>query len=136
MADLLPAAEIVYDSNTMRFLSIYDPTNREAPTISPKHPQLSDDQAQSVVHYLRSGTVVLRTTATRPDLLDDGAVVLPSASSFTDGFWIWNESLPFYVDKYKLSPGDEFLDYCEGRSWVPRKPTDEEVAEALQMITG
>jgi hypothetical protein len=120
----------------MRFLSVFDPTNRDQPTIRKDHPRLSGSELEAVLRYLDAGVMVLRTTAMEKDLLDPTAELGPRMSSFTDGEWIWDESVPFYVEKHGLSPGADFLNYCVARSWIPRKPTQDEKNEALRLILG
>ena len=49
----------------------------------------------------------------------------------TDGEWIWDESLLYYVQNYQLAPPEEFLTYLRARNYEPRMPSTSEIVRML-----
>jgi len=97
---------------------------------------LEPERAAAVVNYLKSFPVVVRTTARQQDFLSDsGAPVVPS-SFRTDGEWVWNGAVEYYIEKYLVSPGSEFLEYLDAIGFRHDPPTDAEIQAAADMITG
>lgn len=97
--------------------------------------QLSDDEADKVVSYLRSGHVVFRNTEKLVDPLGDTESLVVPLSLLTDGEWIWEESLTYFVAEHNFCPPDHFMSYLRERNFEPRTPSREQaaaVSEALQ----
>lgn len=100
-----------------------------APVIATDRPRLDAETAARVVAYLEQGTVLVRISGWRDDVLAPGAGRVGMSIS-TDGGWIWDASLRYYVEHHLLSPGTEFLDYLSARNFAPRHPSVAEIAEA------
>lgn len=117
----------------MKGVSIWEPTGPAgAMTIAADHPRLDPDLADRVVEYLTQGHVLVRISDWGDDVLAPGQGLV-GRSILTDGEWVWDESLIYYVARHRLSPGQEFLDYLTRRDFVPRVPTASEL-EAVREI--
>lgn len=99
-------------------------------------PRLSKGEALKVAEYLISGVVVLRTSALIPDPLSRSDDPVVPMSTRTDGEWIWSAVDRYYVKKYQISPGEEFMNYLRGRDFVPRTPSPEELDQAWEQVMG
>lgn len=95
---------------------------------------LTEADAEKVAAYLRSGGVIFRNTEKIPDPLGNASALVVPLSLLTDGEWIWNESLTYFVATHRFCPSDEFMSYLRQRDFEPRVPSAEQVAEALAAI--
>lgn len=82
-----------------------------------------------VARYLRSCTTVLDVMERMPDVLDGSNVEL-TGSLITDGFWYWREDLAYYVEKYHVDLGSEFISDVTRRGFVPVHLNDAEARRA------
>ncbi len=106
----------------------------ERPPVDDSRPRLSDADAAAVAAYLDVGQFVMRTTKLHPDPLSDSDTPVVPSSLLTDGEWIWNDSLTYFVKTYHIAPREEFLAYLQARQFQPRDPAHIDVAGALAFI--
>jgi hypothetical protein len=75
------------------------------PGFAAGHTMIADqDEREQVLSYLRSGALVLTTTARTPDILDPAAGAVVPANFRTDGEWIWTDAAGYYLSRYGLAP--------------------------------
>ena len=118
----------------MRAVSVWDGDGSGPPRISPDHEKLPTDIVARVVAYLDAAPCILRTTATSEDVVEPGRAKV-GLSVYTDGEWIWGDSLRYYIESYGLapSPGD-FLRRLEQRDFMMPSVTDEQLREAAELL--
>jgi len=105
------------------------------PAIAEDHPRLTEQDAARVLGYLTSATMVVAVRGLPAvDWFDPGAGPQVGASTYTDGQWFWSAALIYYVRKYHLSPGQEFLDHAASCEYVPAVPTDAQVEQLLALL--
>jgi hypothetical protein len=118
----------------MRSTSIWDKAETSVPTIDPNRPKLSSKLADDVVRYLRSATIVVRTTDMAPDVLSPEKGDCVNRSVFADGTYFWSASLLYYVEHYGLKPYSDFLRHIEANNFVPTEPTPDQISEVLEAL--
>jgi len=120
----------------MRGVSVWDSGPDNPASIDVGHPRISDKQADLLLAYLRSMPAALATTATVDDVLEPGSGRVP-LSVFTDGTWIWDGSLPYYVEHYRLAPiPDAFLADLEAREYAIPEVSEGTLREAARLVGG
>jgi len=97
--------------------------------------RLSEEETALVGAYLEAGAVVAHTTALGIDILADDAQVVPMTIR-TDGEYVWNGPVTYYVQTYGVAPDAEFLSYVRERGYENRVPDEDEVKAALETVTG
>lgn len=102
--------------------------------VDDSRPRLGESEVAKVVAFLESGSIVLRTTKRIPDPLSDSDAPVVPVTLRTDGEWIWNDSLTYFIKKYRIAPADGFMHYLRCRDFAPRRPTEAEVKAAWQAI--
>lgn len=104
----------------MKFITIWDDIDKHGkPMLADDHPRIPADEVDQVVNYLNANPIVLRTTALGDDYIDGTPQVVPR-SFRSDGTWVWSDEVPYYVKKYKVSPGADFIQYMkEGSTPAP-----------------
>ena len=117
----------------MRSVSVWT-RSPAGPVIAEDHPRISAASADLVLRYLTSATVVVATRGLPAvDWFDPGAGPQVGVSTYTGGQWFWNAELIYYVRKYHLSPGQEFLDHAASCRYVPAVPTGDQTAQVLAL---
>jgi hypothetical protein len=75
------------------------------PGFVPDHAVIDDAyEREQMLDYLRSGALVLATTAAMDDILDPAAGAVVPMSFRTDGRWIWTDAVEYYLSRYGLAP--------------------------------
>ena len=75
--------------------------------------------------------MIARTTAKRLDLVDPSKGQVVGRSKLTDGVYIWGSDLTYYVREYCLSPGADFVSYCQRKNFEMDELTRDDVAQAV-----
>lgn len=97
-----------------------EPDGPELRSLLSKVPQ---DDERRIVHYLRSGVVLIATPGFVEDVLSPGQVV-GSPDILTDGHWAWPGDLPHYVERYHARVPSEFVAHMVENRWaVPSEDT-------------
>lgn len=91
-------------------------------------PRLSRAEADQVAGYLLSGSPVVEPIGARVLLTDEvsGEPRRVPIGSRTDGEWIWQDNLTYYVKEHCLSPREDFLTYIRGLNYVLARPVTED----------
>lgn len=118
----------------IRFLDFWDDIAADGtPLLANDHPKIETSIADRVSQYLRSAPYVDRTTALGKDEISGEDAVVPQ-SLRSDGRWVWSDEVAYYVEKYKLSPGDDFLKYISSNPVAPSELSAEEHSKILGLI--
>lgn len=99
-------------------------------------PRLSTQDAVRVADYLDAGAVIARTTARMADPWSDDTAARVPLTRRTDGVWRWDDAVSYYVRRYNLSPGAEFLDYLRKRGFAPRSIDAAQVSAVADEVFG
>ncbi|MHB8717493.1 MAG: hypothetical protein ACYDAC_01185 [Candidatus Dormibacteria bacterium] len=120
----------------LRRVSLWDRIDdRGAPAVLPDHPTLTEDEATKIARYLERGAVVLASPERMPDVLDSSAGPLAVRhGARTDGDWVWDELLAYYVSRYHLAPLEPFLSHVRSRNYRAPRVSRARVAEALRLL--
>lgn len=83
---------------------------RTGPYFAPERFAIDDpDERARIADYLRGGTILVRSTALDPDMVDPSRGTAVPASFRTDGAWIWSDGLMYYVEHHGVAPPAEFV---------------------------
>ena len=96
-----------------RFAALADGFDDEGrPAILPARRMIIDLEEKAKMRgYLQSGAVLQAVAGRAQDMFDpDRGEVVP-ASTLTDGIWVWQEGMVYYLEKYGLAPEPEFLNH-------------------------
>lgn len=90
-----------------------------APSFSPDHLRLEEDEAAKVADYLHRGDQVLVTSAQMDDILDSARHNCVPLGFRTDGTWIWVEATAYYAQVHRLAPDDGLLAHIRSQDYLP-----------------
>lgn len=93
------------------------------------NPPVTQEVRRSLVQILETAPVVRGTTATIIDLIEPDRGEVVGLSIRTDGKWLWNDSVLYYLREHNITPPDDFVQYYTSRGFAPRIPSDAELAE-------
>lgn len=119
-------------------LSVWRPDPGSADGVAPDEslPRLSAESAARVADYLDAGAVVARTTMRLPDAWSGSSRPVVGLTKRTDGRWRWDDAVAYYVRRYGLSPGGEFLRYLQDRDYQVPQVSAAEVSAVIDEIFG
>ncbi|CAO5189818.1 conserved hypothetical protein [Frankia sp. AiPs1] len=99
------------------------------------HERITDTTERArLLDYLNAGRLLLRTTACSEDVTDPGRGKVVPMSIRTDGSWIWNDALAYYLDTHGIGPRTEFLTHIRARGYLFTTPTKEQIDAAQNVL--
>jgi hypothetical protein len=116
---------------TTRIAKVFDGATDGVPYYLPDHPRLSPAERTGPLAYLAAGTALMVTTATEPDFVDPARGEVVPMNFRTDGVWVWNDALAYYLSEYGLAPEPDFFTAMRDADWVCPAPEAEAVERAL-----
>lgn len=117
----------------MKHTTIWDRMVDAQPTLEERHPTVGAEPRLRVMAYLRAGTRLTSSRGRDADVWTGEPNRVPRAT-YTDGIWVWDASLLYYVDQYGLIPDLTFLNYLNECDFTPRRPTPEELKKAKREV--
>ena len=103
------------------------------PYFAPGHPRLSEEERADVVRFLDSGTVIRRVSRLDVDRVEPARGNVVPMTVCTDGTWLWNRGLRYYVERYGIAPEPEFLRHMAACEYVAI-PADEQARQAALAV--
>jgi hypothetical protein len=95
-----------------RVFDFSDPVS--GPGFAPDHPVISDQaERDRLLEYLRGGALALMTTQHMNDVLDASAPRAVPMNFFTDGEWIWTDTIEYYLNRHGLAPDPELATHID-----------------------
>ena len=122
--------------STTRIAKVFDGAAEGVPYYLPNHPRLTPAERAEPLAYLAAGTALLMTTATEPDFVEPTRGEVVPMNFRTDGTWVWNDALAYYLGEYGFAPEAEFLAAMRAAGWVCPTPEVEVVERALEELFG
>ncbi|KJE24850.1 hypothetical protein FF36_00857 [Frankia torreyi] len=118
----------------LKMAKVFDGTADGTPFITDR-PELPPGRERSeVLAYLRHAAVILRAAGLDVDQLDPARPKQVPMALLTDGFWIWDASVAYYLEAHDLPPEPEFLEYLRGRDFTYVAPTREQITAAADAL--
>jgi hypothetical protein len=120
----------------LRIAGVYDGRDKvRGPYFSPDRERIADPaERERVAAYMRDGVVVLRTTDRDPDAIEpDRGSVVPG-SFRTDGTWVWNDALMYYVIEHGIAPPADFYAHVIAGGYHCPRPGPQAQHQALRLL--
>ncbi|MCM3922847.1 hypothetical protein ND748_14400 [Frankia sp. AiPs1] len=114
--------------------SVFDGTTDGVPFIAGRPPLSSGSERAKLLAYLKQGELILRAAGLGIDQLDPARGQQVPIIVCTDGVWIWDASIAYYLTEHDLPPEPAFLDYLRSRAFQYEAPTEERTDAALAAI--
>ena len=90
---------------------VFDSVVDDVPEFDSDHPVIEPEDRGEVLEYLRTAPLVFDLEPHTNDIMNpDNTDPVPD-SVRTDGRWVWNESIAYYLDAYGFAPTSELLDH-------------------------
>ncbi|MCK8676528.1 MULTISPECIES: hypothetical protein [Streptomyces] len=91
--------------------------------------ELDGEERQLIASYMRKGTIILAFMEYTTDIIAAKFGTSGGSGILSDGNYFWRGDAADYVEKYGISPGDEFLESVLDKEGTPPTLTKEEVLE-------
>lgn len=107
----LVMSELVWDSAPpARLARVFDGADTVGkPFFRPDHPRTEAAQRRCLLKYLGAAPIVMGTEQVMPDVIDPNRSVPLNFRS--DGTWIWNDAVCYYLDHYHLAPDPDLVSH-------------------------
>jgi hypothetical protein len=100
------------DFKVAKVFDFSDPVS--GPGFAPDHPVISDPaERDRLLEYLRGGALALMSTQRMNDVLDADAPAAVPVNFFTDGEWIWTDTIEYYLSHHGLAPDPELATHID-----------------------
>jgi hypothetical protein len=112
-----------------RVFDFADPVT--GPGFEPDHPVIDDPAERAgVLEYLNNGFPVLISLAMMDDILDPEAGPAVPTSFRTDGVWIWQDPISYYLERHSIAPAADLTEHIRQQlsAGITVPDTDEETA--------
>lgn len=132
----VPAIDPPRAIGTVRFAALYDgvdPAGR--PVIAPERPRVTDpDEQRRIVGYLHGGVVLQGAAGLLDDVYDQAKPDAVPANTRTDGEWVWQDGLAYYLETYGLGPEPEFYRAIVERGYRCPEPSEAQLRLARRAL--
>lgn len=118
----------------IKMAKVFDGATEGIPFVADRPPLPPGSEREKVLAYLEKGMPIVRTVGFDVDLLDPERGQRVPMFLLTDGTWVWDASIAYYLKEHDLPPESAFLDYLRSRDFRYEAPTDERVDAALAAI--
>jgi hypothetical protein len=117
----------------MRFARLFDKRDASGGwTFDPGRPRVDDpDERARISAFLAAGTMIVRIVGHTDDRIDPARGEVVPMSTHTDGTWIWNASVRYYLDTHGIAPDKDFLAHIVANEYVPVRPDEPTIRAAL-----
>ncbi|HEY1484661.1 MAG TPA: SUKH-3 domain-containing protein [Micromonosporaceae bacterium] len=103
-----------------------------APYFAPERGVVSDPaERERLLAYLDGGAVVLETDWYDADHIDPTRQFAVQKAYRTDGVWVWNAAVPYYLRHHQIAPEPEFRRWMAEHDYHPQPVAADVVARAL-----
>ncbi|WP_340687946.1 hypothetical protein LCL61_18310 [Amycolatopsis coloradensis] len=131
---LLWAADNDSEIKVARIFDNVDP--EKGPAFAPDRPKIDDeDERERICAYLESATLLLVTSAMLDDIVDPGRGPTVPTNFYTDGVWVWTDSVTYYLREHHLAPDPELLAYIDDVDGPPPLPDTVALGRVLKVLT-
>ncbi|TDV48643.1 hypothetical protein [Actinophytocola oryzae] len=116
---------------------VFDMSDPElGPRFAPDHPRMTDEsERERVLWYLRSGTELLVTLATMPDVADPARGSVVPMTFRTDGRWIWPDAVTYYLEEHRLTPDPDLVAHIRTTDGPPPGLDTVALQRAMAVLT-
>lgn len=121
-------------TTTTRMARVFDGAVDGAPYYLADHPRLSPADRTQPLAYLSAGAPLLMTTASERDIVEPARGEAVPMSFRTDGTWVWNDALAYYLAEYGYAPEPDFLAAMRAADWQCPTPSEEVLERALDEL--
>jgi hypothetical protein len=119
----------------IRIAQVFAMTGREPSLSDPDQPWLTDTAERTlIVGYLMKGPAIMATSLLHEDRLDPSRGETVPLVYRTDGDWVWNEALVYYVREHGLAPESDLLAHIRSRGYDCPIPDDAACTAALKAL--
>ncbi|GAA0366869.1 hypothetical protein GCM10010151_66000 [Actinoallomurus spadix] len=126
--------EIVATAPTARVFDGVD-SETDEPYFAPDHPAVEDEgERRRLADYLKAGRPILTTTALEIDRVDRSRGEVVPLSFRTDGYWIWTDTVVYYLETHGLAPDLELSRHIAASGYACPEVDDASAERALKSL--
>jgi hypothetical protein len=116
---------------------VFDAVDPETgPGFAADHERIADDaDRERILGYLNAGSPVLISLGALDDVVEPDRGAIVPMGFYTDGTWIWNQAVTYYLEEYQLAPDAELLDHIRKAGAPPAAVDTVTLFRAMDVLT-
>ncbi|ANN15990.1 hypothetical protein SD37_10290 [Amycolatopsis orientalis] len=131
---LIWAADTDSDVKVARVFDKSDPET--GPAFDPDRPKIADEaERERLCEYLESATLLLVTAARLDDIVEPERGATVPTNFYTDGSWVWTDSVTYYLREHHLAPDPELVAHINEIDGPPPLPDTVELGRVMEALT-
>jgi len=131
---LLWAADPDPEVKVVRIFDKVDPV--EGPSFAPDRTKIDDeDERERICEYLESATLLLVTSAMLDDVVEPERGKAVPTNFYTDGSWVWTDSVTYYLREHHLAPDPGLLAHIDEIDGPPPFPDTVALGRVMEVLT-
>jgi hypothetical protein len=133
---LLPPFREPGEMDGFRIARVFDtPTDDGQPRVDEARGRVTDEvERRRLLEFLESGAVILDTGTRATDMLQPRRQLAVPGVFRTDGTWIWDASVAYYLRWHLVPPEPDFLAHISASRYRPEPVSGEVVATARRAL--
>ncbi|MDR7302597.1 glycohydrolase toxin TNT-related protein [Haloactinomyces albus] len=100
-----------FRGRSFRTARVFDGIDEQGRPLVATRTPVPPEESGSLRQYLENAPIVLASRDNEPDRLDPEHSAVVPATWHTDGTWLWQGALPYYLAQYGLPPDPELLEH-------------------------
>ncbi len=129
----IEVVELPMEANGVRFAKVFGGMGAGGrPMVSPDGLINDPEERERLARYLSSGRRIHESEFLGTDLLGPAREPRVPANIWTDGTWVWEEAVLYYLVQYGVAPEPELRRHIQEREYQCPPVTDEQVEAVLR----
>ncbi|MFC3456270.1 hypothetical protein [Amycolatopsis speibonae] len=122
---------------TIKVAKVFDKVDRDkGPEFAPDRPKIADqNERDRICEYLESATLLLVTSAMLGDIVEPDRGRTVPTNFYTDGSWVWTDTVTYYLREHHLTPDPELLAYINDIDGPPPLPDTVALGRVMEVLT-
>ncbi|MGW4132274.1 hypothetical protein [Amycolatopsis japonica] len=125
------------DVAEIKVARIFDSAHPETgPAFAPDRPKIEDaGERERLCQYLESATLLLVTAALMDDVVDPERGATVPTNFYTDGIWVWTDTVTYYLREHHLTPDPELVAHINDVDGPPPLPDTLALGRVMKALT-
>ncbi len=116
---------------SFRLAKVFDGQRDGKYFFADRPPLSAGEELDRTLTYLRGGAILFVARSQSDDLIEPDRRRRVPIAVHTDGTWIWDASIAYYLTEHDLPPEPEFMAYLRARDFRYEAPSTERIQSAL-----
>jgi len=125
------------EATELKIARVFDEVDpASGPSFAADHERVADQADRDrIAAYLNAGSPVLTSLGALDDIVEPARGNIVPMGFYTDGTWIWNQAVTYYLEEHHLAPDPELVTHIEGAAGLPGPVDTVTLFRAMDALT-